>query len=148
MKKDDDAGDKHDVWAVPRQILDKIKTVIWNITLFCLICYAGIEWAALLWWLGGTTTTISEQGVSCPSKAKAAVPPTESSPTDAWGVTGGKEVAGWCLFPPAHSVRDREGRDGSWLLPPFLEAAILHYSPPTRVAATITTGFILALLTT
>ncbi|KAK8376581.1 hypothetical protein O3P69_009892 [Scylla paramamosain] len=39
---DDDAGDEHDIWAVPRQILDKIKTVIWNITLFCLICYAGI----------------------------------------------------------------------------------------------------------
>lgn len=40
---DDDAGDEHDIWAVPRQILDKIKTVIWNITLFCLICYAGMS---------------------------------------------------------------------------------------------------------
>lgn len=37
----DEAGDGDD-WDLLGKILDKIRTIIWNITVFCFVCYAGM----------------------------------------------------------------------------------------------------------
>ncbi|XP_050712511.1 dol-P-Man:Man(7)GlcNAc(2)-PP-Dol alpha-1,6-mannosyltransferase-like isoform X6 [Eriocheir sinensis] len=38
----DDAGEDNDEWVFVKFILDKIRAIIWNITVFCFVCYAGM----------------------------------------------------------------------------------------------------------